>query len=68
MKHFLLVIVPLLLVACSSGKYSLRAGDNYVDDIYYCPFDAASQSVDPMPVYDKNIKEIIFIDDTVSVE
>ena len=65
MKLRRLFLIVLLL---SSAVYQFA--DDYVDDIYYKPKQELqlklTQNRPLTPYYNKNVKEIVFIDDTLS--
>lgn len=53
---------------CIAANVALPPQGEYIDDIYYTPTDAHREANELKPHYKKGMKEIIFIDDTVSSE
>ena len=68
MKRILFIL--LVIMAChyvsiadhASRPYRLNTSSPYIDDSYYWP--QADTLVSAEPVYDKNMREFIFLEDT----
>ncbi len=62
------VIVQLSIV---NYQLSTARADDYIDDIYYTPQKAVKKKNakgEVTPTYDKKVKEIVFIEDTTSIQ
>ncbi len=70
MKNARYILFAFLVLMFGSGLLvSSVYADDYVDDIYYSPEVALKSKLekgDIMPTYDKKVREIVFIEDTIS--
>ncbi len=70
MKTTRYILFTSLVLALGSWLLtSVTRADDYVDDIYYSPEQAVQSKLNDkeiQPTYDKNVREIVFIDDTTS--
>ncbi len=64
MKRSIIILLIGLLVPCliASSPNSKLSNSKYVDDSYYWP--VADTIVPTEPVYDRNAREFIFLEDT----
>jgi acetone carboxylase gamma subunit len=65
MKRYILILSLISCLTCSARLTELTRQNipNYTDDSYYWP--QADTTVSAMPVYDRNMREFIFLEDTV---
>ncbi len=68
-RYILFAIVVLAQLSIVNYQLSIARADDYIDDIYYTPEQALQTKLndkDIQPTYDKNVREIVFIEDTLS--
>lgn len=61
-RLFILFLIGACFIASLPYRLSALAGAPYTDDAYYWP--VVDTVVPSEPVYDKNIREFIFLEDT----
>ncbi len=70
MKTNRYILFAILVLALGSWLLiPIAHADDYIDDIYYTPEQALQSKLndkDIQPTYNKNVREIVFIEDTLS--
>ncbi len=63
-RYIWLVVIGLILGAVVFMP--MAHADDFVDDIYYTPNVSSSDKEVHQPTYDKDVREIVFIEDSTS--